>query len=156
MVFLGGLGMAGKKIEAEGRIQIRKWEAQVDGEEVLCLDASIDLPEAEWPTSSGYPGVWAYLDSDGDWLLVGHSRTNVWKAGFNPFLCKRGVCCLPTGTLDRINPTKAEIMTKAAVFRYWLCESAGHPLELKKTLCLKYGPLLNRPPDSTARKAPWN
>jgi hypothetical protein len=148
--------MAGKKIEAEGRIQIRKWEARVDGERFLYLNGSEGLPDGGWPTEPGYPGVWAYLDSHGNWLLVGYSRTNVWKAGFNPFLCKYGFCSLPVEALDKIDPIKAEIMKTAAVFRYWLCQSVADAINMKKKLCLTHQPRLNRPPANAVRRARWN
>jgi hypothetical protein len=156
MVFRGGLEMAAKNVEAEGRIEIRTWEGSVDAKTVLWLDASEGMPEAGWPTESRYPGVWAYLDSHGNWLLVGYSRANVWKAGFNPFLCKYGVCSLPLEALDEIDPVKAEIMKRAVVFRYWLCQSARDALNMKKRLCLSHQPLLNRPPAETVRNSHWN
>ncbi len=148
--------MAEKKIAAEGRIQIRKWEARLGAEAFLHLNGSKGIPEGGWPMEPGYPGVWAYLDSHVNWLLVGYSRTNVWKAGFNPFLCKYGVCSLPVDALDSIDPVKAGIMRKAAIFRYWLCESARDAIKMKKKLCIAHHPLLNRPPAEAVRRARWN
>lgn len=148
--------MAEKKVEAEGVIAIRRWKAQVENRELLFLDASRGIPEEGWPEESGHPGVWAYLDSQGNWLLVGYSRTNVWKAGFNPFLCKYALCSLPVEALDKLDPIKAEIMKTAAVFRYWLCQSIADAINMKKKLCLAHQPLLKRPPAETVRRAYWN
>jgi hypothetical protein len=145
-----------EELKREAEIVIRRWTSDVDGQEILFCDASKGMPDGGWPTESRYPGVWAYLDSHGNWLLVGHSRTNVWKAGFNPFLCKYGACSLPLEALDQIDPIKAEIMKRAAVFRYWLCQSAANALSMKKKLCLSHQPLLNQPPADTVRKARWN